>query len=453
MPTLTTQLLEFLMDLLGDPEATSEFLEDPERALDEAGLGDVCSADVDAIMPVILDYAPVDVESSFDREYNTGGNSGPSGGWAPDTDNWGPDGGSGDHNHDDNGGGGGGGRGHDDDDNGGGGGGGRGDHDHDHDHDRDNGGHGGGRGGDDDHGHAVQQLTHIVNNYSYTSVVDDRDTINDQSVNQNIWADGDVTQLFDNEANIASGDNSVIAGDDADVDNSTDNSTDNSRDNSTNVAVGGDADVEIGNTDNSIEDSFQDNSDNSVEIEDSFQDNSDNSVDVEADLENVGNKTDNSDNSDNSIDVDADLQNVGNTDNSDNSTNIDAELENVGNDQSTNIDAELENIGNTDNSTEVDIDDSLNGNAVGNTANLDNVGNETDNSVNTDVEVDDSLNGNAVGNTTDLQNVGNDQSTTTDVNVEDIEAEFTSVDDSVIVQDNELDVELESETTTITEDG
>ena len=83
--------------------------------------------------------------------------------------------------------------------------------------------------------------------------MDDRDNIVDQSVNQNIWADGDVKQWFDNDSVIASGDRSIAAGDDADVDDSnniedsyndnSDNSTDNSTDNS--IRAGGD--VNIGN--------------------------------------------------------------------------------------------------------------------------------------------------------------------------------------------------------------
>ena len=124
--TLANDLVQFLMSLFGDRQAAQEFLDDPERVLEDHGLGGVCSADVDAAMPVVLDYAPITVNASrFDREYSTGGNSADTG-----------------HN-------------------GGGGGavtpppagGDNGGH-HDHDH--------------DDHGHAIQQLHHIVNNYSYT---------------------------------------------------------------------------------------------------------------------------------------------------------------------------------------------------------------------------------------------------------------------------------------------
>jgi hypothetical protein len=234
--TLANDLVQFLMHLFGDRQAAQDFLDDPEKALEEHGLGDVCSADVDAAMPVVLDYAPITVNTSrFDREYNTGGNTAwtaPVGGGAGNTGG---------------------------------------------------GNHGGGNHGGDDHAHAVQQLHHVVNNYSYTTTnsttVDDRDNIVDQSVNQNIWADGDVNQWFDNDSVIASGDRSIAAGDDADVEDSnniedsynSDNSTDNSTDNS--IRAGGD--VNIGNEETDIEDSF--NTDLDVDIEESFNDNSDNS--------------------------------------------------------------------------------------------------------------------------------------------------------------------------------
>ena len=59
----------------------------------------------------------------------------------------------------------------------------------------------------------VNEIVRILNQFT---TVDARSTIVDQSVNQNIWTDGgDVTQLFDQEAVIASGDHAVAAGDDA----------------------------------------------------------------------------------------------------------------------------------------------------------------------------------------------------------------------------------------------
>jgi hypothetical protein len=69
----------------------------------------------------------------------------------------------------------------------------------------------------------VREINTITNSFSY---VDDRDTVVDQSVNQNIWAEGDVTQVFDQDAVVASGDESMAAGDDASVENNIDQSTD-----------------------------------------------------------------------------------------------------------------------------------------------------------------------------------------------------------------------------------
>lgn len=271
MPTLANDLVQFLMHLFGDREAIQEFLDDPARALEEHGLGNVCSADVDAAMPVVLDYAPITVNAaSFGRAHITGGNSA----WA------GPVGTSTGHP-----------------------------------------GsvstiHAGGQGGPnydhDDHAHAVQQLHHVVNHFSYTTnttMLDDRDTVTDQSVHQNIWAHGDVEQWFDNDAVVASGDRAVAAGDDAGVRDSnnirdshdTDHSTDNS------IHAGGD--VSIGNEETAISDSF--NTDLGLDVDDSFNDNSDHadysdhsvSTDVALDVRDSSN--DNSDNSShNSVAVD-----------------------------------------------------------------------------------------------------------------------------------------------------
>ncbi|MCR2764171.1 IniB N-terminal domain-containing protein [Microbacterium sp. zg.B48] len=139
----------------------------------------------------------------------------------------------------------------------------------------------------------VNEIKTITNNFV---TIDNRATIVDQSVNQNIWTEGgDVTQIFDNEAIVASGDQAVAAGDDALVDNSD-----------TDVAVG---DVSIGNetTDVDIDGSFNDdstetddsvdmdadesfnddstNTDVSVDVEDSFNDYTETAVDTDVDVE------------------------------------------------------------------------------------------------------------------------------------------------------------------------
>lgn len=168
MPTLANDLVQFLMHLFGDREAVQAFLDNPERALAEHGLGSVCSADVDAAMPVVLDYAPITVNASFfERTLNAGGN----GAWDVQAGTA---------------------AGH--------------------------GGHGPGYGSalddGDDHAYAVQQLHQVVNHFSFTSgttVVDERITITDQPAHQNIWADGDVEQWFDNDAAVASGGHAAVA--------------------------------------------------------------------------------------------------------------------------------------------------------------------------------------------------------------------------------------------------
>ncbi|WDH79526.1 IniB N-terminal domain-containing protein [Microbacterium esteraromaticum] len=68
--------------------------------------------------------------------------------------------------------------------------------------------------GPDNH-ETVREIVRMVQQYT---TVDARSTIVDQSVNQNIWTEGgDVTQLFDQEAVVASGDDSIAAGDDVSV--------------------------------------------------------------------------------------------------------------------------------------------------------------------------------------------------------------------------------------------
>lgn len=90
------------------------------------------------------------------------------------------------------------------------------------------------------HTEVTNEIMRMVQQFT---TIDARSTTVDQSVNQNIWTEGgDVTQLFDQEAIIASGDGSVAAGDDGMIDESD-----------TDVTVG---DVSIGNETN--EGSFND---------------------------------------------------------------------------------------------------------------------------------------------------------------------------------------------------
>ncbi|WP_205754613.1 IniB N-terminal domain-containing protein [Pseudarthrobacter sp. NamB4] len=75
--TVAKDVVQFLMNIFGDRQAAQEFLDNPEGVLRDHGLGGLSSADVDAAMPVVLDYAPVNVNAStFDKVLNTGGSSG-----------------------------------------------------------------------------------------------------------------------------------------------------------------------------------------------------------------------------------------------------------------------------------------------------------------------------------------------------------------------------------------
>lgn len=52
-------LQDFILNLIYDPDARSAFELDPHGTLDAAGLGDVTAADVQDVLPLVLDYAPL----------------------------------------------------------------------------------------------------------------------------------------------------------------------------------------------------------------------------------------------------------------------------------------------------------------------------------------------------------------------------------------------------------
>ncbi|MFG2101249.1 IniB N-terminal domain-containing protein [Micromonospora echinaurantiaca] len=52
-------LHDFVLNLLTDPDARSAFDLDPEGALRAAGLNDITAADVQDVVPLVVDYAPV----------------------------------------------------------------------------------------------------------------------------------------------------------------------------------------------------------------------------------------------------------------------------------------------------------------------------------------------------------------------------------------------------------
>jgi len=53
-------LHDFALNLLNDPTALAAFGTDPQQALSAAGLGDVSAADVHEVIPLVLDFVPVD---------------------------------------------------------------------------------------------------------------------------------------------------------------------------------------------------------------------------------------------------------------------------------------------------------------------------------------------------------------------------------------------------------
>ncbi|MDG4784818.1 IniB N-terminal domain-containing protein [Micromonospora sp. WMMD1102] len=58
-------LHDFVLNLLTNPDARSAFEIDPEGTLREAGLADISVADVQDVVPLVVDYAPVQGLSSF----------------------------------------------------------------------------------------------------------------------------------------------------------------------------------------------------------------------------------------------------------------------------------------------------------------------------------------------------------------------------------------------------
>ncbi|WP_410663348.1 IniB N-terminal domain-containing protein [Amycolatopsis sp. lyj-84] len=54
----TQSLYDFTLNLLNDPSARDSFGSDPQRTLNDAGLGDISGADLHEILPLVLDYAP-----------------------------------------------------------------------------------------------------------------------------------------------------------------------------------------------------------------------------------------------------------------------------------------------------------------------------------------------------------------------------------------------------------
>lgn len=229
LATVADALIEFILSLLRDPEVAAEFDEDPDAALAARGLTDVSHADVCAVAPVVVERAQVVSTPQAQPQYHhSGGNGGGSGG-------------------------------------GGGGGGGPKPPPEPH------------------HDPVIREIKNITQQFSW---IDDRDTIVDQSVNQNIWTEGgDVNQDFDNDAVVASGDEAIAAGDDVDIETNIDDST--------NIEAGEDVHIGDNTTNNDIDGSFNESTDTTTATDNSTTASSDESFNdtTSTDVEGSGNDT------------------------------------------------------------------------------------------------------------------------------------------------------------------
>ncbi|MGH3780946.1 MAG: IniB N-terminal domain-containing protein [Pseudonocardiaceae bacterium] len=149
---VTQSLLDFILNLMRDDNAKAAFVANPDRALADAGLSNVCSEDVSDAMSYVSEYHPVTFTGDRDQGHVS------------------------QHSGDD-----------------------RPDHRPDYRPEEHHG---------DSHASAVQQLEYITNNYSYA---DSHDTTIDKSVNQNIWNKGELSQNFDDHS-VTATDHSVAAG-------------------------------------------------------------------------------------------------------------------------------------------------------------------------------------------------------------------------------------------------
>jgi hypothetical protein len=59
-------LHDFVLNLLSDPTSLTAFAADPQALLASAGLGDISPADVNAAMPLVIDYAPSQMVPSLE---------------------------------------------------------------------------------------------------------------------------------------------------------------------------------------------------------------------------------------------------------------------------------------------------------------------------------------------------------------------------------------------------
>ena len=163
-------LLQFLLDLLRDPQTQAEFDANPQATLAAAGLDGMCFADVQDSLPLVMDHAPAAVAARYDDDVRAASASAVAV--------------VGDEHH-----------------------------------------HGGGHHGGGEHhwipgpvlpehspeiDKVIQQLQYVTNNYAY----DSHDTNFETNLEQNIRANGDVTTTLDISPTVASGDGAVGVGGD-----------------------------------------------------------------------------------------------------------------------------------------------------------------------------------------------------------------------------------------------
>ncbi|MEJ2866674.1 IniB N-terminal domain-containing protein [Actinomycetospora sp. OC33-EN08] len=160
-------LLQFLLDLLRDPQTQAEFDQNPQATLAAAGLDGMCFADVRDALPLVMDHAPASVAARYDDDVRAASASAVAVVGE-------------EHHH-----------------------------------------HG---GGGEHHWipgpvlpphtpeveKVIQQLQYVTNNYAY----DSHDTNFETNLEQNIRANGDVTTTLDIDPTVASGDGAVAVGGD-----------------------------------------------------------------------------------------------------------------------------------------------------------------------------------------------------------------------------------------------
>ena len=271
MANLATSLLDFILDLLRDPETAAEFEAAPEATLAAAGLDDVCPADIQNAKLVLDEMPPAGVSPAA----AAGAVAPAAAGAAPvlaTTTQVSP------------------------------------------------------ASAPDDTDSVVEQLRYIQQTFTYNAntTIDARDSV---------WAGKDVYQIFGDDAVVATGDG-IAAGDDVDdveidrsveiedsfnIDDSFNPENSGNTQTGTGNVNGHGADVDLDNSGNEVDDSTGVVIGNGGEIENATSGNGNvvgNELDLEVEDSFNDNSTTTTTTTTTNTDIDVDLENVGNTDNS-----------------------------------------------------------------------------------------------------------------------------------------